>query len=65
MAAFGHGRGTGAVLHGLSGLGIDARCGVTAIGRSVGEADALLEEAQAAIDGAAARARTTVVGGPT
>lgn len=65
LAAFDHGAGSGAVLHGLSGLGIDARCGVTAIGTSLEEADALLAEVQGAIQAAATRARTTVVGGAT
>ena len=56
--------GTGVVLHALSGLGIDGRCGVTAIGSTREEADALIDETQAAIGLAASRARTTVVGGP-
>jgi len=62
-ADFDRAAGRGAVLHALSGLDIDGRCGVTAIGATPEEADALIAEAQAAISVAAARARTTVVGG--
>jgi hypothetical protein len=63
-ASFSRASGTGVVLHALSGLGVDGRCGVTAIGGSPEEGDALIAEAQSAIAVAAARARTTVVGGP-
>jgi hypothetical protein len=63
-ASFDRASGTGVVLHALSGLGIDGRCGLTSIGSSREEADALIVEAQASIGHAAARARTTVVGGP-
>lgn len=62
-AGFDGSRGTGVVLHALSGLAVDGRCGATAIAQSPGEADELLEQTQAAIGAAAARARTTVVGG--
>jgi hypothetical protein len=62
-ADFDRATGTGVVLHALSGLAIDGRCGVTAIGRTREEADALIAETQAAIGLAASRARTTVVGG--
>jgi hypothetical protein len=54
---------SGVVLHMLSGLGIDGRCGLTAIAGSPEEAADMALEAQAAITTAALRARTTVVGG--
>ena len=47
-------RGTGVVLHMLSGLAIDGRCGLTAIGRTPDEADELLERTRAVLDALAA-----------
>lgn len=40
---FDHARGCGVVLHGLSGLGVDGRLGLTAIGRTEVEAHALYD----------------------
>ena len=42
-------KGTGAVLHMLSGLGIDGRFGMTAIGRSRQEADEIYEAVLTAV----------------
>ncbi|HET9443879.1 MAG TPA: peptide ligase PGM1-related protein [Acidimicrobiales bacterium] len=47
--AFDHGRGTGVVLHMLSCLAVDGRCGLTAIGRTPDHADELLRRAREAI----------------
>jgi hypothetical protein len=52
--------GTGVVLHMLSGLAIDGRCGLTAIARSDGEGRDMAAAAEAAVAAAAAGA----VGGP-
>jgi hypothetical protein len=41
--------GTGVVLHMLSALAVDGRCGLTAVGRSRAEADALYAATEAAI----------------
>jgi hypothetical protein len=43
--------GTGTVLYMLSGLAIDGRLGVVAIGRTPAEADAMQEGVRRAIDG--------------
>jgi hypothetical protein len=48
---FDSGRGTGVVLHMLSGLAIDGRIGLTAIGVDPGEASSLYHEATKAIAG--------------
>ena len=47
---FDHATGTGVVLHMLSGLAIDGRFGLTAIGRDVEHADWLLEATREAVD---------------
>lgn len=47
-------RGSGVVLHMLSGLAIDGRFGLTAIGRSQDEAASLHEATRATVDGLAA-----------
>jgi hypothetical protein len=47
-------RGTGVILHMLSGLGIDGRVGLTAIGRDPDEAEQLQEATGVAIARAAA-----------
>jgi len=47
-------RGTGIAFHMLSGLAIDGRCGLTAIGRTPEEADELLATTRAVVDGVAA-----------
>ena len=44
-------RGTGVVLHGLAGLGVDGRFGLTAIGRDADHADELFDAARAAVEG--------------
>jgi hypothetical protein len=49
--AFDHARGCGVVLHMLSGLAVDGRFGLTAIGRTEVEADALYEGAVAVVEG--------------
>jgi hypothetical protein len=49
-------RGTGVVLHMLSGLAVDGRCGLTAIGRTPAESDELLERTRAVLDAVAAGA---------
>jgi hypothetical protein len=48
--AFDHRTGTGVVLHMLSALAIDGRVGLTAIGSTPDEADALQERTRVAID---------------
>jgi hypothetical protein len=53
-------RGTGVILHMLSGLAVDGRCGLTAIGTSTQEAQRLEEGARAAIDAASAGSGRTV-----
>lgn len=58
--AFDREAGTGVVLHMLSGLAIDGRCGLTAIARSGGEARDMAAAAEAAI----AVAAVGTVGGP-
>lgn len=50
--AFDHAPGTGVILHMLSGLDLDGRVGVTAIGRSVTEAEQLYAAVPGALDGA-------------
>ncbi|WP_392543625.1 peptide ligase PGM1-related protein [Oryzobacter telluris] len=49
--AFDHATGTGIVLHSLSSLAVDGRVGVTAIGRSVAEAEDLFEALPVAVHG--------------
>lgn len=49
--AYDHARGCGVVLHMLAGLAVDGRFGLTAIGRTEVEAEALYEGAVAAVDG--------------
>ena len=56
--------GTGVILHMLSGLAIDGRCGLTAIAHSKEEANRLAQEAQEAIAAEGERVQTEVVGGP-
>jgi hypothetical protein len=51
---FDYGTGTGVVLHMLSCLDIDGRCGLVAIGRSAEHAQALYDATRTAIDGVAA-----------
>ena len=51
---FDRSRGTGVVLHMLSGLGIDGRVGLTAIGRDPDEAEQMREATENAIARAAA-----------
>ena len=56
--------GTGVVLHMLSGLAIDGRCGLTAIAHTPEEAHRLAQDAQEAIAVEGERAQGSVVGGP-
>jgi hypothetical protein len=62
--AFDGAAGAGVVLHMLSGLAIDGRCGLTAIGRTPEEAHRLAQDAQQAIAVEGERAQGSVVGGP-
>ena len=52
------------VLHMLSGLAIDGRCGLTAIAHTPEEAHRLAQDAQEAIAVEGERAQGSVVGGP-
>ena len=61
---FDQARGEGVVLHMLSGLGVDGRCGLTAIGRSPGEADGMVAAVRDAIDALPVAAPAVAVGGP-
>jgi hypothetical protein len=49
-------RGSGVVLHMLSGLAVDGRCGLTAIAHTPDEADRFLERTRNVIDRVAAGA---------
>jgi hypothetical protein len=57
---FSHDTHTGAVLHMLTGLAIDGRFGLTAIGRSADEATAIQAGVEAAVDAVAATRRAAV-----